>query len=457
MASRQQIYLATQLGMKPLYIFRVFDTLNLVKTFRQLAAIAMLFGGLTFSSHATFSSIYIFGDSISTTTTNNSASSFPNTYYGKRYSNGRNWVEVLAQRQGLGANSITNSNWDYSSNNLSFYGQYSPVLLANVNKFSPPTNATNCLFVVWVCNADFVGDMATFPASSKNWNNQSLWTEAINQHLINHSNAIVNLYAKGCRALVAPDAVDLTEIPQYNNNPTNYKAFVRQQINGFNSSYAAMLKQIVASSPGLVIYNPDIFGLLDNVLTNAASYGLTNALYDYGYGTGSQSIDVVEAAFPPVNLLANANANGPGTNYIFLDPISPTAQFSEVIADFVQQLISPVQISHLAQVNGSNRLDVVNMPVGLNGFLDNSTNLAPGSWTLATNFTSFSSQQSIFVPTPPLAIGFGPVGSGGGSGGPPTPGSGTDTNSVSNTNTAPYFISAAQFYRLRFPYAWNWP
>jgi len=444
---------AKNLG-KSLYFAALPGRLPTVKIIRQLFLIASFFSGLIFSAHATFSSIYIFGDSISTTTTNTSASLFPNTYYGQRYSNGRTWVEVLAQRQRLGANSITNVNWAYSSNNLSFYGQYSPVLLNNVNSFTPPANATNCLFIVWVCNADFVGDISAITKNSGT--NQAQWTAAINSHLINHSNAIVSLYAKGCRDLVAPNAVDLTEIPQYNNSPSNYKAFVRQHIIGFNTSYTAMLNQIATSSPGLTIYVPDIFSLLDNVLTNAASYGLTNALYDYGNGDGPQSIDVFDAAYPPVKLLANANANGPGTNYIFLDPISPTAQFSEIIADVAQQLISPVQFSAIKQVNGSNRLDVVNLPVGLPGFVDNSTNPVPGSWTLGiTNFTSLTSPQSIFIPTPPLPAGFGSgltnISGGGGDINPNDP----PSTNASGTNT--FFNSAGQFYRLRFPYSWNWP
>ena len=429
--------------------------MQLVKTFRQLAAIVSFFGGLIFSAHAGFSSIYVWGDSLSTTTTNNGGAS--PYYYGQRYSNGRTWVEVLAQRQGLGANSITNANWVYSSNNLSYYYHLSSNVVADVGRFNPPANASNCLFVIWVDNADFVADMLGFGQTPPyGTTNQAAWTAAINQHLINHSNAIVNLYAKGCLSLVAPNAADVTTIPQFNNSGAAYCAFVRRQITSFNASYATMLNQIAASSPGLVIYNPDIFSLLNHVLTNAASYGLTNALYDQGNGFGPQPIDAIDAY--SYGLINNANiTNSPGTNYIFWDDTSPTAAMGEVIADFAQQCLSPVQFSRIKQVGGSNRLDVVNMPVGLGGFVDNSTNPVPGSWTLGiTNFTGLTSAQSIFIPTPPLPDGFGSgltniSGGGGVSIDPNNPG----TNSASGTNT--FFNSAGQFYRLRFPYSWNWP
>ena len=420
-----------------------------MKSLRLFILIGLVFGSFVLTSHATFSSIYIWGDSLSATATNNATGSTRNYYYGGtlRYSNGRSWVEVLAQRQGLGANSITNVNWAYSSNNLSYYGHSSSNLVADLKNFKMPANATNCLFVIWLNNSDFVGDMNSF-GQAPNVTNQAAWTKAIKQHLTNHFTFITNLYAQGCRTLIAPNVADITTIPEFNNSGTAYCAFVRQQIVTFNVSYATMLQQICASNHDLSIYNPDIYSLLNNVLANAASFGLTNAL------SAGQPIDATES-------LANVAINGPGTNYIFWDELGdPTAAMSEVIADFVQQSLSPVQFSGLKQVNGSNRLDVANMPLGLNGYLDGSTNPVPGSWTLVTNFTGLTTAQSLYVPTPPLPANFGAGGSGGsgGSGGPPTPGSGgtgTGTNSTSSTNSL--VNSAAQFYRLRFPYAWNWP
>jgi hypothetical protein len=120
------------------------------------------------------------------------------------------------------------------------------------------------------------------------------------------------------------------------------------------------------------------------------------------------------------------------------------------MADVAQQIISPVQISWLALFNGSNRLDVANVPVGLDGFVDGSTNLAQANWTSVTNFSSTSVNQSVFVNALPLPVGPPDSGGSGGSGGIGDPGGGTGTNNVP-------LNSAAQFYRLNFPYAWSWP
>jgi len=375
----------------------------------------VLFGCAGISTHAAFSSIYIFGDSVSTTTTNQYADSHPTEYYGKRYSNGRNWVEMLAQRQGLGANSTSNSIWAYSSNNLSFYGHYSPLLVANVTNFVAPANATNCLFVVWVCNADFVGDVSDVNVGApggtfSSGTNLLVWTTNINLHLTNHFKAITNLYAKGMRTLVAPNAVNIMLAPQFNLNPDNtYKTFVRQRVVSFNASYATMMQQIQAVSPGLKIYVPDMFGIFNAAVTNAAAYGLTNAV------VGGQPIDAIDAV--GYGLLANANTNGPGTNYVFWDPVSPSARTHELFADVAQQSLSPVNLAGLAPVNTSNRLDLLNVPVGLNGTVLYATNLAQTVWLTNSTFSSLTLTQGVFV---------------------------TPTNSQ-------------RYYQVKFPYAWTWP
>src|SRR5262245_37815815 len=108
-----------------------------------------LVGSLVFSARAAVTSLYAFGDGVSTTT-NNTNPSVAYLYYGHRFCNGRVWVEVLAQRQGVAYDA--NKNWSY-------FGHYSSDLLTNLNRFTAPPDANTALFVVWVCNADFVYDL----------------------------------------------------------------------------------------------------------------------------------------------------------------------------------------------------------------------------------------------------------------------------------------------------------
>lgn len=377
-----------------------------MRRFYLFSGMISLFLILAAPAPAAFSSIYIFGDAISATSFATINPGSPN-YYGYRYSNGRCWVEVLAQRQGFGATSLTSTNWNYSTNNKSFYGHYSYILVTNVNNFTPPANASSCLFVVWVCNADFVDDMGNLFSGVPG--NLAAWTNSINQHLTNHVRAITNLYAKGMRTLIAPNAVDLIKVPQYNSlgNATS-RAFVRARITEFNNAYSNRLNQIEASSPGLNIIMPDTFSLLDILQTNAAAYGLTNVLDDTANVTSVQQHLLAAQA---------SQLNGPGTNYIWWGPIAPSARFHEVIADTAQQMLSPVSLASLTPVNTSNQLQLANAPVGMNGIVQFVNDIALTNWQTNSIFTVSNLAQTVFV---------------------------NPTN-------------ALRFYRVKFPWQWTWP
>lgn len=350
----------------------------------------VLFSGiLLVPAHAAFSSLYIFGDALSSTTDNPQIGPL---YYGKRYSNGRVWVEVLVQRQGLA--------YEASKNN-SYFDHNSAELAAQINSFPPPPNASTSLFIVWVCNAD------TFDAAiSDPPYNASQWAAANSQAQTNHLQIITNLYARGVRTLILPNAVDISRIPTFNQSPlTNV---MRNGCIAYNVAFSNTINQARALRPDLKIYAPDFFGLLNGALTNAAKYGLINVTYN-GFS--------LAATLANQNGFPNAATNGYGTNYIFWDPQNPTAKFHAVMADVVQQLISPVQITAITPFAGSNQLEVVNLPVGLNGFADGVVDMSLTNWTSLKSFPSTNTTQAVFV-----------------------------------TSASPQW-----FYRLRFPYAWSWP
>ena len=355
----------------------------------QFALGVLFFGLCPFSSRAAFTSLYVFGDGVCTTT-NGPGGGY---YHGNRYCNGRVWVEVLAQRQGLTYES--NKNW-------SFFGHYSPILVTNVNRFAAPPDASTALFVVWSANADFVYDITQYAPYTTN--NLALWTNAINLSLANHFTAIQALYAKGARTMVLPNAVDLTKVPFYVGLSAANKSFIRQRIIEFNLGFAARLSQARAAFPDLTIISPDIFTLLENFLAHPADYGLTNAL------SGGQSMDALDDP-----ALANKSLNGPGANYIFWDYLDPSAKAQAVMADVTQQLLSPVRIAGLTSVSGSNRLDYANLPLGLAGFVESSANLV--NWTAAQTIPGTNAPPSVLLPA-----------------------------------EGPW-----RCYRLRFPFAWSWP
>lgn len=352
----------------------------------------MVFGLAAFRAQATFTSFHVFGDSLSTTATNTAAGPL---YYGKRYSNGRIWVEVLAQQQGLAFNP--------SNNPHSFFGNTSSNLFPQTVAYTPPSDASNALVVIWVNNADLY-----FPALDPS-PTLGEFTNAINLALTNQFKAITNLYAKGIRTLVMPNVVDISTIPQFNTY-TAYTNLFHQAATNYNAAFSAALDRARTNCPGLTIIAPDYFGLLMNLLTYPASYGLTNALFQ------GRCISAIYAQNNYPSLPA-ANTNGYGTNYIFWDDTDPTARVHYIMASIAQQLISPVRIGQITAFDGSNRLDIVNVPVGQNGIVIGSGDLAAGNWTTNLTFTSTNTTQSIFVPA-----------------------------------SWPQW-----FYRLSFPVVWTWP
>jgi len=395
-----------------------------VKAFIRFTWFIFLFGHVVFPAQATFTSLNVFGDGVSTTTNNIQTGLLAADYYGYRFCNGRVWVELLAQQLNLTNNywysnnvanqlsytnlSASSTNWSYSSNNLSYFGHFSSILLSEVTNLVVSAGVTNMLYIVWVNDADFVYDMQHYTPYSDA--NIAVWTNAVNQSISNHFTIITNLYAQGVRTLVMPNAVDITEIPYYSGNSASAKSFVRQRVIDFNTAFNATLSNAMVLSPGLTIYEPNFFSLLDNVLTNAASYGLTNALFS------GHTVDAIDAYYS-YGMLPNINLNGPGANYIFWDGYDPSSKAQAVMAGVARQLIAPSQISRITSQNGSNRLDLANVPVGLNGIVLGSTSVALPNWTAVASFPGTNSVQPVFVPVS------GPM----------------------------------QFYQTYFPFSWKWP
>lgn len=378
--------------------------------------LAVILSGLAVSTaSAAFKSIHVFGDSISTTATNSAAGQY---YYGKRYSNGRVWVEVLAQQQGLA--------FDPASNVHSFFGNTSDKLAAEINAYTPPADAASALVVIWVNNADlYYPALDPSPTLAK-------FTSVINAALTNQFKAITNLYAKGIRTLVMPNVVDISTIPQFNNYIL-YKGLFHQVSINYNTAFYAMLDKARASCPALTIVVPDYFTLLANLLAHPSDYGVVNPLLNQGNGLLS-----VDALNNP--LLLDKSLNGPGANYVFWDPTDPTAKVHYMMANMAQQIISPVQISNLTMLGGSNRLDVVNAPIGMTGSIEATTNLLMG-WTAKANFTVTSTVQSVFVPVATAQNSSQVVPK--------------DLTPPGDSKGLAFF--PPQLYRLSFPAVWVWP
>jgi cholinesterase len=274
----------------------------------------LLWTGVVFQTKAAFTSFHVFGDSLSCTASNLDGGA--PYYYGKTYSNGPIWVEVLAEQLGLAFNPSNNPN--------AFFGNTSSNLLAETSAYAPPADASNALVVIWVNNADlYYPALDPSPTLAK-------FTNAINLALTNQFDAITNLYAKGIRTLVMPNVVDIATIPQFNTYASQTNLFHQVSTN-YNAQFYVMLDSVKAQFPQLNIIVPDYFTLLNNLLSNPSEYGVTNTL---GNGLSIDALDAENYGYPA------ANINGYGTNYIFWDPTDPTALVHTIMAGVAQQAIT---------------------------------------------------------------------------------------------------------------------
>jgi hypothetical protein len=364
---------------------------------RALLSIFFLVLAMGSRTHAGFSSIYGFGDGVCTTTANLTPASL---YYSetttsprRRYCNGRVWIEVLAQWQGLPYN---------YAQNQSFYGHDSATLLTTTNSFPYVADAASALFIVWCCNADFVEHTSANPPSPTYTNaNIPAWTSFINQSVSRHVQAVNNLYVKGARTLLMPNAVNIAAVPYFNFGGAN-KEFIRARAAEFNVAFRNAMLERMASLPGLTIHLPDTYTLFEQVLAAPGEFGLFN---------GGAAV-----------LLQGVNyGNGIGANYVFWDYWHPSAKFQMLLADQAQQLISPPKVTGITVSGGNAQLQIANTPMGRTGHIQGSSNLQPpwtGDGTFVLPFTAWGS----------------------------------------TTASASVPASASQrFYRVHFPVVWTWP
>jgi hypothetical protein len=284
------------------------------KPLRLLLIFLLSWNGAT----AGYTSIYVFGDGVCTTT---QPDLDQDLYNGGRLCNGPVWIEKLSEFRGI--------TYDQDKNN-SFLGHHSAVLVDETDALVLPGDAATSIFIVWSSNADFVkfvvqDDLPT----DGSLETKTLWDNAINQALANQVSAVTTLYQdKGARTVVLMHAVDLMSVPLFNEtDPSFDKNYVTQRVIQFNNKLAMDMDALEAnpSLSGLNIIRPNVFSFTEGVIANPAAKGLVNPFPDNA---------AILALFP--------NHFAQGQDYIFWDDLHPTAKFQNELALFVNALIPPL-------------------------------------------------------------------------------------------------------------------
>ncbi|HEY9867526.1 MAG TPA: SGNH/GDSL hydrolase family protein [Candidatus Obscuribacterales bacterium] len=301
--------------------------INIYTTGRFLAAsvgtIAFTITGINAAEAAKFSSINIFGDSLSDPGNAFKASGglFPPAPYDQgRFSNGPVWTDYLADDLGLNPIPYMDTNGIPSAKgvNYAFGGATSgteniaylfdsqlaglPGVQTQVGAFIQPllqqglTADPNSLYVLWAGGNDY-----TY-AGSKD-------TEGVVNNL---SWAIENLYNIGARNFLIGNLPDLSQTPLGSSNPGNLQETVQAHNTLLNQKITDLNQSLFNSKIALF----DVNNVFKNVIDQPDQYGFTN---------------VTEQCFLKTSVSIFL-CNNPD-EYLFWDNLHPTTKAHKLIAD----------------------------------------------------------------------------------------------------------------------------
>lgn len=219
--------------------------------------------------------LYVFGDSLSDTGTvfrMTGGMHPPNpTYYKGRYSNGRVWVEYLAEHLKLPSERVSNFAYGGATTRSSS-SSLVPGLVTQVQSFTQKQQRSNpdALYVLWAGANDYLqgASSATIPVE-------------------NVTGAIASLANVGAKNILVANLPDLGQLPatRTNANSASLSALTQSHNQGLRRS----LKVLSQQHSDLKIAILDANTLYREAITNPAVFGFTNVTSACVSGSGTCS------------------------------------------------------------------------------------------------------------------------------------------------------------------------
>ncbi len=182
----------------------------------------------------------------------------PSCYWQSHYCNGPMWPEFLSADLGLVY---------VAANNYAFCGATSADILNQVIDFPAPPKPKLSLYCLWANGPDT-------PST-----NELTWTDRLLQTaILNNSNSVNRLYAKGARSIVIQLNFDEVKLPGNASDfginsalASRYSAYLSR----FNAGLRDVMNTYAQTRLDLRIMFVDVFSKLGDVIANPAQYGFT--------------------------------------------------------------------------------------------------------------------------------------------------------------------------------------
>ncbi len=289
---------------------------------KRMPLLAALLGLALSTPALAFDGVYAFGDSLSDNGNVYAATGWfpPPPYWQGRFSNGPVMVEDLAKGLGVSLHDYawggaTSGSTNVLNNNYGLSGL--PGLSQEISSYVGSNSLDpNGLYTVWAGADDALAlfaNLSTVTLTSA--------ANTIGNSTTNVTNAVDTLESHGARHILVLNMPDLgltprllsadATIPYASNAATLYSQ-------GFNATLASKLDTLQSSAGfNANIIQFDVFGAMNQVFANAASYGFTNLTQGCLYSTVCVSSSAVQ------------------DTYAFWDDVHPTAHLHQILADEV--------------------------------------------------------------------------------------------------------------------------
>ena len=296
---------------------------------KRMPLLAALLGLALSTPAMAFDGVYAFGDSLSDNG-NIYAATYglfpPAPYYQGRFSNGPVMVEDLAKGLGVSLHDYawggaTSGSTNVLNNNYGLSGL--PGLSQEISSYVGSNSLDpNGLYTVWAGADDALALFANLSPTSTLTQIEASAAQTIATSTTNVTDAVNTLASHGAQHILVLNMPDLGLTPRAltdNSTVTPYASTAATLYSqDFNQTLGTRLSTLQSSagfSANIIQFN--VFGAMNQVFANAASYGFTNLTQGCLYSTACVSSSAVQ------------------DTYAFWDDVHPTAHLHQILANEV--------------------------------------------------------------------------------------------------------------------------